>query len=108
MTSNDYKTLSEAANLLPHRPHASAVWRWCRRGALARNGERIRLPHVRAGRRLLVSEAELFRFLERVAAADVAGLTPETPRTTPSRKRMDRMRECAAADADAELERRGL
>ncbi|MCI0630465.1 MAG: DUF1580 domain-containing protein, partial [Phycisphaerales bacterium] len=55
-------TLVEAAKLSPGRPSVNAVWRWCRRGVRARNGERIRLEHVRAGGRIFTSAAGLGRF----------------------------------------------
>ena len=65
-------SLHEAAALLPHRPHVSALWRWARRGLLARGGVRIRLEHVRIGRRVLVTEAAILAFGEALARADVA------------------------------------
>jgi hypothetical protein len=40
-------SLSEAAELLPNRPHVSTLWRWCRRGV---KGVRLRTLIV-GGRR---------------------------------------------------------
>lgn len=63
-------TLVEAAALCPHRPHPSALWRWCRRGIKARSGKRIRLNHVRVGGRIFTTQADLARFFAAVAEAD--------------------------------------
>lgn len=65
-----YLTLSQAAQQAPGRVHASALWRWCRRGLCARNGQRIRLPHLRVGGRIYVKADELEAFFRAVAEAD--------------------------------------
>jgi hypothetical protein len=41
--------LDEAAKIAPGRPSTKCLWQWCRKGMLARSGERIRLPHIRIG-----------------------------------------------------------
>ena len=62
--------LSEAARLAPGKPHVSAIWRHCRVGVLAANGERIKLEHTRFGRRVFTSAEAIERFGQRLAAAD--------------------------------------
>ena len=41
-----YITLTEAAKVAPGRPSTSCLWRWCRKGVISRNGERVRLKHA--------------------------------------------------------------
>ncbi|MDX9973168.1 MAG: helix-turn-helix domain-containing protein [FCB group bacterium] len=86
---NEYLTLPEAAARIPGHPHVSCVWRWCRRGVLSKSGERMRLTHSRVGRKLLVTEADLVAFFQRLAEADatyfdqrpnVPALAPPAPR----------------------------
>lgn len=63
------------------------MWRWCRRGVLARSGERIRLKHVRAGGKILTSAAWVEAFIEELASADVQyfKLKDDTAAATPAR-----------------------
>jgi len=110
---SEYLTLSQAANLLPNRPHSAAVWRWCRRGTVARNGVRIRLRHGRAGGRVFTTEAWLQEFFEAVAAADCEAFDArqEQPgRTAPRRGRVrtPAQRESDVRRAKEELRNRGL
>jgi hypothetical protein len=70
-------TLDEAAQLLPHRPHPSALWRWARRGLRARDGRVIRLAHVRIGGRIFVTLQAIREFGAALAAGDVAGFEAE-------------------------------
>ena len=70
--ATEYLTLSQAAKIAPGRPSANCVWRWCRRGVLARGGERIRLEHIRAGGKILTSPRWVEDFARRLAAADAA------------------------------------
>ena len=65
--NRDYLTLSAAARLAPGRPHASAVWRWCRVGILSKAGPRHFLRHIRAGRRVFTTEPWLHTFFDDVA-----------------------------------------
>ena len=73
MTTNasEFLTISQAAAACPTRPHVSAIWRWCRKGLLARDGERLYLTHIRLGGRLLIRRRDLEKFAEALAAADV-------------------------------------
>jgi hypothetical protein len=68
--TNDYITLTEAAKIAPGRPSANCIWRWCRRGVLARGGERIRLQHARVGGMIYTTAAWLEEFGRRLAEAD--------------------------------------
>lgn len=78
----DFLTLSQAARFVPGKTSPNAVWRWCRRGVLARSGERVHLQHVRLGGKLLTTRRWLDEFGERLAAADKTyfNLTQPQPR----------------------------
>lgn len=65
-------TLNEAPQHVSGRPSISAVWRWCRRGVLARNGQRIRLEHRRIGGKIYTSAAWLHAFTKALTDADEA------------------------------------
>jgi len=120
-------TLSQAARLAPGRPSPNCVWRWCRRGVLARTGERVRLEHVRLGGRLYTTPRWLEAFGRRLAEADAAyfdatngdaGREPATapassasaPAPAPRRRRRPTDREEAdrRARVAAELDAEGL
>ena len=68
-------SLSEAAHHVTGNPSASAVWRWCRRGVLARDGTRIRLEHRRIGGKIFTSAAWLGEFTKALTDADTAYFT---------------------------------
>lgn len=59
---NDYLSLAEVAKTLPGRPSTTAVWRWCRYGLKAKNGERVYLKHITVGRNLSVRKEDLDEF----------------------------------------------
>lgn len=63
-------TLSQAARIAPGGPSPNCVWRWCRRGVVARTGDRVRLQHVRIGGKLFTSARWLDEFGQRLADAD--------------------------------------
>ncbi len=63
-------TLSQAARVAPGSPTPNCIWRWCRRGVIARSGRRIRLEHVRVGGKLFTSAEWLESFGRRLAEAD--------------------------------------
>lgn len=103
-------TIAEFSKLVPGRPNPTTVWRWARKGIQARNGQRVRLPHQRIGRRLFVDVDAAKPFFQAIADQDVAyfqckdAITPAeiaTPRT-------DNQRQEDAARAAARLEREGL
>ncbi|MCC6796668.1 MAG: DUF1580 domain-containing protein [Candidatus Hydrogenedentes bacterium] len=66
----EHLTLTNAAKQCPGRPSVNAVWRWCRKGVRSRNGEIIRLDHIRVGGRIFTSAEALNKFFSAVARAD--------------------------------------
>lgn len=64
--------LNEAPEHVSGRPSISAIWRWCRRGVLARNGQRIRLEHRRIGGKIYTSAPWLEAFTKALTDADTA------------------------------------
>ena len=82
-SDDDRLPLAQAAKILPGRPHASSVWRFCRKGIKARNGERVYLRHERWGGVIYTSGQWLQEFAERLAAADIEHFE-ETGRTPPA------------------------
>lgn len=65
-------SLTEAAHHVTGNPSASAIWRWCRRGVLGRDGTRIRLQHRRVGGKIFTSAAWLEAFTKALTEADAA------------------------------------
>jgi len=66
-----------AARYLNERVHAGrysplVIWRWMKHGALAADGQRIYLEHVRLGRKFLTSRAALSRFARRLAQGGIS------------------------------------
>ncbi len=111
-----YLTLSQAAQLLPGRPSACAVWRWGRKGIKARGGERVKLQHIRLGGRVYTRSDWLEEFGKRLAEADVAHfdaraetpLPPRDPAYGPPTGRRGRHKPKPAAihqSRNAEIER---
>lgn len=82
-------TLSEASRLVPGRPHHSSLWRWCRKGVLARNGQRIHLEHRRFGGRIFTSTQALERFSKQLADADCEYFAPDEPSPPSPERRYD-------------------
>ncbi|HKQ49704.1 MAG TPA: hypothetical protein VJZ71_16645 [Phycisphaerae bacterium] len=66
----DYISLTEVAKIAPGRPSTNCVWRWCRRGVRGRDGERVRLQHVRIGGMIYTTRHWLDEFGRRLAEAD--------------------------------------
>jgi hypothetical protein len=67
-----YLSLGQAAAVSPGRPSTNCVWRWCRRGVLARSGTRVRLEHVRVGGKIFTTADWVQSFFAALAAADSA------------------------------------
>lgn len=63
-------TLTQAAKITPGRPSTNCIWRWCRRGVLARNGQRVRLEHVRIGGKIFTTRRWVEAFGKSLAEAD--------------------------------------
>lgn len=93
-TQSAYITLSEAAKRLPGKPDPSTLFRWSRSGVLAADGQRVRLPLLRVGRRLFVAPAELDIFVERLTAADDTQYRPRA-----SKRAAERAEAAATLDA---------
>lgn len=111
-------TLGEAAKITPGRPSTNAIWRWCRKGVLARSGERVHLEHRRVGGRIFTSERWVDEFGQRLADADTeyfgeraAEAEQQAARCRRRRKRCSRTQEearLAYEQAVRELEAEGL
>ena len=89
-------TLTEAAKKLPHRPHASTIWRWYKAGI---RGRRLETAVV-GGRRVTSLEA-LARFSEALTAERDGLPTPPPART-------NRQRRAAIAAAEKALDAAGI
>ena len=104
LTCEQLLSLTDAAKALPpidgRRPHISTIWRWCRRGVRG-----VRLEYVRLGHRVCTTREALGRFAQRLADADEQ---PVQKRVTTSKRRTDRQRARAVAQADRELEASGI
>lgn len=116
-------TLSQAARIAPGSPTPNCIWRWCRRGVLARSGDRVRLQHVRIGgklfttarwldefgQRLADADAEYFEIMEEEPTAPSAEVTPRRrARRLPPSRRSDQADEARRERIRAELEAEGL
>ena len=113
-------SLTEAARIAPGRPSANCVWRWCRRGVLSRNGERVRLQHMRMGGQIFTTASWMEEFGRRLAEADAKyfdlceSATEAAASTTPRRRRQrapsqfEAQRRHEIEEADRELNEAGL
>ena len=70
-------SLTDAARSLPSidgkRPHASTLWRWCRKGLRG-----VRLEYLRLGRRIVTTQQALARFMQRLAEMDQEDIVSST------------------------------
>ena len=109
--TESYIALTQAARLAPGRPSINCLWRWCRKGVLARSGQRIRLQHVRIGGKLFTSAAWVKQFGLALAEADVdyfnLDAAPVLPQQ-PSNTRTDKQRQAAVERAERELAEMGV
>jgi hypothetical protein len=108
--TQEYITLTQAAKLAPSRPSVNCIWRWARKGVLARGGDRIRLQHVRIGGKLYTTADWLSQFGQQLAEADASYFSIEpAPLSTPQpRRRTDAQREAAIQRAERELKEMGV
>ncbi|MFO0836894.1 MAG: hypothetical protein U1D55_00085 [Phycisphaerae bacterium] len=120
LVADDHLSLTDVAKIAPGRPSANCVWRWCRRGVLARSGERIRLEHVRVGgkiftrrcwldefgRRLAEEDARYFSL--RAATAKAASGHDGSPHAADQTKPSEDRRRAEIAAAEHELDQRGV
>lgn len=84
---SDLIPLTTAANICPHRPHPSTVWRWALKGVAAPDGSRIRLRHARVGRRAFTTRQWLLDFFKAAAEARLAPPDPVVDGANTSRRR---------------------
>lgn len=109
-------TLAEAAKITPGRPSTNCMWRWCRRGVLGRNGQRVHLQHVRIGGRIFTTPQWVEDFGKALAEADLVYFrlgeaVPDVtapPRRRRSVSRYAQQRREAYEQATRELEEAGL
>lgn len=104
---HEYLTLTEAAKQAPGRPSSNAVWRWARRGVLARTGERVRLRHIRLGGKILTRADWLHDFASTLADADAAHFD-ERSEAAPAKRTPHRTKQNEHDAARARLSERGL
>jgi hypothetical protein len=69
-TQTDHITLTDACKIAPGRPSTNCMWRWCRRGVIARSGQRVKLQHIRIGGKLYTTAHWVSEFGQRLAEAD--------------------------------------
>ena len=92
-----YIALGEAAKLLPTKPSACTLWRWCVRGFYAKESDEVvRLRFVCIGRRYFTAAEWLDEFIDRVTAARIAGHRHKYGDKPDAR--WNRIRELAQAD----------
>ena len=108
----EYITLGEAAKLAPNRPSTNSIWRWCRKGVLARSGQRVRLQHVRIGGKIFTTADWFHEFGRRLAEADATHFDLDdsdafTPPLQP-RTRTERRRQADIQRAERELKEAGV
>jgi hypothetical protein len=101
-------TFSEAAKLLPRRPHGkrvhvSTIHRWRMAGLHSADGMVVRLETLKIGGVRMTSKEALQRFFDRLSGDD----TVVTPPTLTRRQR-DRDRERRIRQAEEELRRAGI
>ncbi|MBL8879292.1 MAG: DUF1580 domain-containing protein [Phycisphaerales bacterium] len=68
--TDEHITLTAAAKVAPGRPSTNCLWRWCRRGVKARDGQRVRLQHLRIGGKIFTTLRWLEDFGRLLAEAD--------------------------------------
>ena len=109
--TQEYITLTQAAKLAPGRPSVNCIWRWCRKGVLARSGQRVNLQHVRIGGKLFTTAAWLSQFGQALADADANYFRldgkPVIPVSAP-RGRSEKERQSAIGKAERELAEMGV
>ena len=111
---DEHITLTEVAKISPGRPSTHCLWRWCRRGVLARSGQRVRLEHLRIGGKIFTTGRWVEDFGKALAQADARYFNldeqvAEVPRVRRRRPRSGSIQSRAAHEqANRELEEEGL
>jgi hypothetical protein len=104
--SHQHLTLAQASHIAPGRPSVNCLWRWARRGVVARNGERIKLQHIRVGGRIYTSREWLDEFGRLLAEADAAHF--DRFHDSGNVSQTDRSRQEHIAQVEHELNEAGL
>ena len=68
----DYILLSEAAKIIPGRPHQSTIWRWAIRGVRG-----VKLETIQAGKRRFTTKEAIDQFLAELNTSDAERLEGE-------------------------------
>ena len=103
----NYLTLSQVARQCPSQPSPNTVWRWARRGVSGRNGQKIRLRHVRIGGKLYIPFDAVEEFFKAVAEADADYFADSPKAVLPSLTRSAAARERAVDAAEKALQQSG-
>lgn len=107
--TENYITLTDAAKMAPSRPSANCIWRWCRKGVLARGGERIRMQHVRIGGKLFTKAQWVIEFGQALAAADASYFNLVKPAIqVPAKPHTTKQRQASIDRARRELQEAGV
>lgn len=108
--TENYITLTQAAKMAPLRPSTNCIWRWCRKGVLARGGERIRLQHVRLGGKLFTTAEWVTQFGQALAEADATyfNLVKPSVQVPQAKTRSEKQRQAALDRAQRELQEAGV
>jgi len=107
--TSKYLTLSEAAQVIPGRPHTSSLWRACRKGVLGRNGERIYLGHYRWGRRIFTTREDIEQYVQALQRADAEHFNePQHSECSKSPHRSNSQRQNAIDRAETDLQTGGF
>lgn len=112
MEENGYITLTQAAKMAPGRPSINCLWRWARKGVLARSGQRVRLQHLRIGGKIFTTEEWVRHFGQALAEADASYFKMDdnvsaASRTSPG-TRTPKQRQAAVQRAESELKDMGI
>ncbi len=104
-----YLTLAQAAKTIPttsgSHPSIMTLWRWCTVGVKG-----VKLPHLRFGRRIVVTPEALERFAVELAQVWAESTEESTAKPTTPHKpkaRAEAQREHAIAAAEERLRRGG-
>lgn len=112
--TEQYITLTQATKVAPGRPSTNCIWRWCRRGVIARSGQRIKLEHIRMGGKIFTTQLWIDAFGRKLAEADAQYFdrdTPTLPVPPPAQSSLRHRAPMAASpssDIERELEEAGL
>lgn len=105
----EYLSLTEACKIVPSRPAACSLWRWCRKGVKTRDGGRVYLQHVRIGGKVYTTRDWLDAFFRETAEADNEHFRSKDTRPAKMPKgRTSKQRDAAVAQANRDLRDAGI